>query len=136
MYENLFVSSACCFIIDKSQQSVKIILLRSGDTYGERNDNYSFQQLTIFLFIRLWWRRLFLDRTGHVDVAFLLLTVGKCAKNRQASSPSFPSHFRRLHPTVYIALVSSSAYFAGMLRHRGAPKTRSRSFYFWRETSV
>lgn len=46
---------------------------------------------TFFLFIRLWWRRLFPDRTGHVDVAFLLLTVSKCAKNRQASSPSFPS---------------------------------------------
>lgn len=46
---------------------------------------------TFFLFIRLWWRRLFPDRTGHVDVAVLLLTVSKCAKNRQASSPSFPS---------------------------------------------
>lgn len=105
---------------------------RTASHLQQRNDNYSFQQRTFFLFIRLWWRRLFLDRTGYVDVDFLLLTVSKCAKNRQASSPSFlPLTFRRLHPTGYTALVSSSAYSAGMFRHRGVPKTRSWPFYFW-----
>lgn len=122
--------------------TITIISLRSGDTHGERghqqqgNDNYSFRRPNVFSFYQI----VVASSVSRSDwTCRRCCPIIDCQQVRQKPTSFFsflPLTFRRLHLTGYAALVSSSAYFARMLRHRGAPKTRSRSFYFWRETSV